>query len=76
MTMTMGDMSMGDMSMGPKSSSSQVDPQTSYQAQSSAAQAQTDETNEVEQKKFCSQCGAAVRARDRFCAQCGSQLNT
>lgn len=61
MTMKMGDMSMsmGEMRMGDMSLSAHP-----AEGQPGAAS----------QKKFCSQCGAAVGVRDRFCAQCGSQL--
>lgn len=68
MTMTMGDMS---MSMGTQTSSSQTSSRSSDMEKSQSLEEQP---GAVEQKKFCSQCGASVGARDRFCAQCGTRL--
>lgn len=65
MTMTMGNMSMtmgGEMKMGD----------TIVNAQS--VQAEVSQTEDMNQQKFCSQCGHQVEASDRFCSQCGHQL--
>lgn len=68
MTMTMGNMSMspGEMRMGDMRLSTQV----SQSTEGSSAEGQSS----GRQKKFCSQCGAAVEESDRFCAQCGNKL--
>ncbi|MBE9064423.1 zinc ribbon domain-containing protein [cf. Phormidesmis sp. LEGE 11477] len=73
MSMSMGEMRMGNMSMGTQASSSQASSQRSSTAASQPAEEQA-AAAQSGQKKFCSQCGAAVRVGDRFCAQCGTQL--
>lgn len=82
MSMSMGEMRMGDMRMGTQANSSQTNSQTSY-TEKSRLEGQVAGSRPIEdlpgalgQRKFCSQCGAAVGGRDRFCAQCGSQLAT
>ncbi|EDX87670.1 hypothetical protein S7335_5380 [Synechococcus sp. PCC 7335] len=81
MSMSMGEMRMGNMSMGTQTSSSQTSSHSGDMVSRSAVdqpargQSLEDRSSTVEQKKFCSQCGASVGARDRFCAQCGSRLS-
>lgn len=76
MTMTMGNMSMrmGEMRMGEMNLNASTSQSQFNQSQASAAAAASDEPEEMREKRFCSQCGAAVRMGDRFCAQCGHQL--
>ena len=74
MTMTMGNMSMsmGEMRMGEMNLSTSAGHAQSNQAQAGASA--SGEPKGMGEKRFCSQCGAAVRMGDRFCAQCGHQL--
>ena len=74
MTMTMGNMSMsmGEMRMGDMNLSTSTSQVQAEQVQASAGA--SDEPEGMGEKRFCSQCGAAVRMGDRFCSQCGHQL--
>jgi hypothetical protein len=79
--MTMGNMSMrlnpmkmrmGDMEMRMRSESSASSNQAANQAPNQATnQASTDAATN---KRFCNQCGSAVKPADRFCSSCGNRL--
>jgi hypothetical protein len=64
MEMRMGDMEMRMRSETSSASSNQGTNQATNQASTDAA------TN----KRFCNQCGSAVKPADRFCSSCGNRL--